>query len=189
MKTKDLLGIINDEIFTKDELDKIESISEYFIKERALLQDSNGNPIDKRVSNIRWLKRNPNTEWIYSKIYSFIEDINYNGGWNFEITNELMENIQITYYDSLENGHYDFHYDIGNGEPSFRKLSVSIQLSDEKEYEGGELELLVGQESYIAPKKRGTSIIFPSYIMHRVKPVSKGIRKSLVCWIIGEPFK
>jgi PKHD-type hydroxylase len=71
------------------------------------------------------------------------------------------------------------------------KLSVSLQLSDESEYEGGELQFLnTGQNSmYTAPKERGTIIIFDSRVKHRVRPIKKGARKSLVAWMVGPRWK
>ena len=66
-----------------------------------------------------------------------------------------------------------------------RKLSMSIILNDD--YEGGEFEFY-GHKKSIKPTK-GTVIVFPSYMVHRVKPVTKGIRYSVVAWFCGEPFR
>ena len=69
------------------------------------------------------------------------------------------------------------------------RLSISIQLSSDKEYEGGDLEFKTGRQIETAPKKNNCAILFPSYFLHRVKPVTKGVRKSLVLWISGPKFK
>ena len=101
--------------------------------------------------------------------------------------------MQITRY--KKNGHYDFHFD-GNGftrsqvENKFiknktRKLSMTIVLNDN--YEGGEFEFFNNKS--LIKEKTGTIIVFPSYIVHKVKPVTKGTRYSLVVWFCGEPFK
>ena len=97
-----------------------------------------------------------------------------------------FERIQYTEYDETYEGHYDWHSDIGEDNTSFRKLSVSIQLSDE--YEGGELEFFLDREIVTVPKRIGDVIVFPSFITHRVQPVTKGIRKCLVIWASGPPF-
>ena len=69
------------------------------------------------------------------------------------------------------------------------KISISIQLSDENEYEGGELEFKTGMNNITAPKNFNSVLLFPSYLIHRVKPVTKGTRRSLVLWISGPKFK
>ena len=70
-----------------------------------------------------------------------------------------------------------------------RKLSLSLQLSAPEDYEGGDLELWFGGEPVKANRERGMITFFPSYVMHRVTPVTKGVRYSLVCWVSGPPFK
>tara|TARA_Y100001972_G_scaffold126272_1_gene179604 strand:- start:257 stop:859 length:603 start_codon:yes stop_codon:yes gene_type:complete len=106
--------------------------------------------------------------------------------WQFQL--DMVEPLQITKYE--KNGHYDFHSD-GNGfsrtvnNEKTRKLSMSIILNDD--YEGGEFEFY-GHKKSIKPTK-GTVIVFPSYMVHRVKPVTKGIRYSVVAWFCGEPFR
>ncbi len=75
----------------------------------------------------------------------------------------------------------------GNGSP--RKLSMVLQLSDPSEYEGGDLELFTSANPIITKKQKGIIHAFPSYVMHRVTPVTKGVRKTLVVWIAGPRFK
>ena len=70
-----------------------------------------------------------------------------------------------------------------------RKLSLSIQLTDPKEYEGGELYLHENEEGKEMKKGQGDLVLFPSYILHEVKPVTKGERNSLVTWVTGKQFK
>jgi len=106
--------------------------------------------------------------------------------FNFELSS-LTENLQYTEYDESVQGHYDWHFDIGEGPLNCnRKLSISIQLSDPADYEGGQLEFAMGK---VAEKEQGTMVIFPSYLQHRVTPVTKGTRRSLVTWITGQPFR
>ena len=151
----------------------------------------------KRDSNIVWLGE----KWIYNEIQPYINDANYYAGWNYQW--DWSEECQFTKYKS--NQFYNWHRDSFdkpfpetrgpdyNGK--IRKLSVSCLLSDENEYEGGNLEfqtrdqddpnIVVTTEKI---KKKGTIIVFPSYTWHRVTPVTKGTRYSLVIWNLGNPF-
>lgn len=143
------------------------------------------NPI--RKSKVYWIPKLYNWKGLFEKIMTMIEQCNREY-YKFEITS-LSENLQYTEYDSEYQGYYDYHLDIGSGYESCRKLSLSVQLSDESDYEGGELEFLVNANKRHASKKRGTVIIFPSYILHKVNPVTRGKRCSLVTWVTGPPFR
>ena len=155
---------------------------------------------NKRDSNIVWLAEN----WIYKELHPFIRQASANAGWNFQW--DWSEPCQFTKYNKGQ--YYDWHCDSWEGsynkpnDPNshgkIRKLSVTLSLSDEKDYKGGELEFdlrnkdpdkkrntMVCKE--IKPK--GSMVIFPSFLWHRVKPVTKGSRYSLVIWNLGEPFK
>jgi PKHD-type hydroxylase len=72
---------------------------------------------------------------------------------------------------------------------SCNQMSVTIQLSDPSDYEGGDMEFLCGPEIVTAAKPIGTAIVFPSYIMHRVTPVTRGLRRSVVAWVSGPPYR
>jgi PKHD-type hydroxylase len=73
---------------------------------------------------------------------------------------------------------------------SLRKVSITVQLSDPSEYEGGDLDIWQGGKEYItAPRGKGTVVIFPSYMMHRVSPVTVGTRRSFVLWLGGEHYR
>ena len=111
--------------------------------------------------------------------YTFFEAIS----WKDEKFDNIL-NLQYTEYDSKKEGHYDWHIDIGEGEYAGRKLSVVLLLNDD--YEGGELEIW---EKGFVPKGKGNLFVFPSYLLHRVTPVTEGIRKSLVLWTSGPTFK
>jgi PKHD-type hydroxylase len=98
------------------------------------------------------------------------------------------ENLQFTEY-IAPSGKYNSHIDRAYG-IAVRKLSITIQLTDEDTYEGGDLELIPQIENpHKMPRKRGTLIAFPSYQLHRVTPVTSGTRNSLVGWINGKQFK
>lgn len=140
-----------------------------------------------RRSSIRWVERNADTYWIYRRMAERMMDINKQT-WNFDLAG-FVDDFQYTEYGP--DGHYMWHVDIGSGKPSTRKLSFTLQLSDPDEYEGGNLEFQYGVEQAVAaPRTFGTAIVFPSFIVHRVSPVTKGLRRSLVGWASGtHPFR
>ena len=108
--------------------------------------------------------------------------------WRFEISG-FNEHLQYTRYDAADKDFYGWHTDgsvKGDGPP--RKLSLTIQLSDPNDYEGGDFQLHGTKLSTVA-KERGLTVCFPSYTLHQVTPVTKGVRKSLVVWLVGPPFK
>ena len=141
-----------------------------------------------RRSNIKWIPQNEEWIWLYNRFQEIISNINTQN-WGFDLRS-IDEAIQYTEYDSSIKGHYDWHLDIGSGHFSTRKISITLQLSDESEYEGGNLEFNLGSDNISkANKSQNTATIFPSYLLHRVSPVTKGIRKSLVLWVGGVPFR
>lgn len=144
--------------------------------------------IDKsyRKSKISWIPFNNESMWLYKKIGSLVNIANKEL-WDFDILG-MSEMIQYGEYLSSENGHYDWHMDLG-GKVINRKISVTIQLTDPKDYDGGELQFMTSKKITSAPKGKGVTVIFPSYFLHRVTPVTRGIRKSLVIWISGKAFR
>jgi len=152
----------------------------------------------KRNSNIVWM----NDHWIYKEIQPYVNQANQNAGWNFNWN--WSESCQFTKYKAGQ--YYDWHCDSWDGaytqegptKGKIRKLSVTVSLSDEKDYSGGELEFDFRQHD---PEKRkqttvckdilpkGSLVVFPSFVWHRVKPVKKGVRYSLVVWNLGYPFQ
>ena len=150
-----------------------------------------------RKSNIIWM----NDNWIYKEIHPFIANANKEAGWNYE-TN-WSESCQFTKYNKGD--FYDWHSDswrlpyksdgIENGK--VRKLSVTVCLSDPNVFKGGDLQFDYRDQHPKRPKqihtvndmKKGSIIVFASWVWHRVTPVTKGIRYSLVIWTCGWPFK
>jgi PKHD-type hydroxylase len=95
---------------------------------------------------------------------------------------------KIQYLDYTKGGHYDWHPDVGTESFSRRKLTAVVQLTNPKDYEGGELEFF-NFEKDDALKQQGTIIIFSAFTYHKVNPIISGKRNSLVTWFNGEPFK
>lgn len=105
--------------------------------------------------------------------------------YHFDVSS--IEPLQYAEYHSYDNGGYDWHMDIGTGAANCRKLSISVQLSDPSDYDGGDLEFW---GTGVADRDQGKLIAFPSYLLHRVAPVTRGVRRSLVAWAIGAtPFR
>jgi len=146
--------------------------------------DSGTIDTSKRRSKIYWLPKTDEFLDIYKTFHELIGRCN-NEFYQFKLT-EITEHIQYTVYNSEDQGYYDWHIDMGP-DKARRKLSLVCQLSDPSEYEGGELQINTGHVM-IPEKDKGTVILFPSYLLHRVTPVTKGTRRSLVLWIEGPAF-
>ena len=138
-----------------------------------------------RKSEISWIEENPQTDWIYQRISHFAKIANKEM-WNFDIWG-YQDLLQYTKYYG-NGGHYDWHADLGPG-ISNRKLSCVLQLSTPEEYEGGVLQMNPGGNILEVPKALGTLCFFPSFLLHRVTPLSSGVRKSLVTWLCGANFR
>jgi len=157
----------------------------------------------KRKSDIVWM----NDRWIYKEIHPYIHEANKAAGWNFEW--DFSESCQFTKYGVGQ--YYGWHTDSWTkvynkpNEPNthgkIRKLSVTISLNDPDEYDGGNLEFDFRNDidfdrnrkhkakACTEIRPRGSIIVFPSFVWHRVAPVTRGTRYSLVIWNLGKPFK
>lgn len=139
-----------------------------------------------RKSKVGWITHTQESNFIYDQLAYITRQIN---GQFFEYDLfGFVEDLQYTKYEE-DGGHYNWHMDKGGVQPAPRKLSVVMQLSDPDEYEGGDLEFLVGGETIQAKKEKGMIYVFPSFVLHRVTPVTKGTRRSLVVWVTGPKFK
>ncbi len=178
---------IFDKAFSDTELQKIEEIQANYPFEAAVLAEEKDNIDHIRQSQIKWLRSvHQESHWIFMKFAQMAAEANAQM-WGFDLTG-MLEDLQYTVYPA-DSGHYTWHMDIDRGRAAQRKISVTMQLSDPSEYEGGDLELFTSSDVMRAPKEKGTVILFPSYFMHRVTPVTKGTRKSLVLWISGPPYR
>jgi PKHD-type hydroxylase len=149
-----------------------------------------------RVSQTYFQNRNDETAWIFDRFNSILREAN-DRYYNFDLNG--YENFQYTRYYADRQGHYNWHMDTILGHDNIRsenglkgetrKLSMTLCLNDD--YEGGEFQLNHGREIHpeTVPAKKGRAIIFPSFMIHRVAPVTKGIRKSIVVWVLGPKFR
>ena len=144
-----------------------------------------GTDTNKRVTTISWLPFDEMKE-MYNDINKFIQRANLNH-FGFEDI-QITEQAQFTEYP--EGGFYDWHMDCDVAmahEPPVRKISMTLLLSPENQFEGGDLELMSPGKS--TKLKQGHAVIFASFINHRVAPVTRGVRQSLVMWFGGKPFR
>jgi PKHD-type hydroxylase len=153
-----------------------------------------------RKSEVGWFPRTEENAWLLEPLKSLVDRANREL-WEWSV--DQVQSVQYTTYGEGE--YYGWHTD-QHAEPytderwlgKVRKLSVTVQLSDGEAYEGGDFEL---EELQRTPEKaaqrvrvidelrpRGSVLVFPSHLFHRVTPVSSGVRQSLVAWYLGPPF-
>jgi PKHD-type hydroxylase len=191
-----------DGVFTNEELDQISDFLSREGMERAktLGQDTANleieisKPQSSRKSKIRFYGYDQNTSWFFDKLNYTIDMLNARF-YNFDLNG--YDYVQYTEYYDHENGKYDFHMDTimeskENIDSEMRKLSITMLLNDpEKDFDGGEFEINTGGEkdAIKVDAKKGRIIAFPSFMIHRVAPVLRGTRKSLVIWVLGPKFR
>ena len=150
--------------------------------------EENGSVYDGKMSDVRRSRvKHKRDQAIENHLWTFISDVNAEH-YGYDLWKHC--HLQYTMYHGSDNGHYDWHVDVDyNPQKKYTtKLSLTIQLSDENDYEGGEFQAL---DIDISPnlKKRGSLIMFPSWLNHRVTPVTSGTRKSLVAWFHGPMWR
>jgi PKHD-type hydroxylase len=139
-----------------------------------------------RDSDLFWIPRTTETEWMFNRIREVAA--HYNARYGFGL-GEVMGQLQLTRY--ARNQLYNWHMDLGPGTMSLRKITVVVELAAAGAYDGGGTEIFYGDghNNRIA-LSQGDALIFPSFIMHRALPVERGTRWTLVSWLTGsEPLK
>lgn len=139
---------------------------------------------DHRDSHIDWLAMNDENRWLYDRLRPVLKEANRRF-FKMKLSG-FTEALQLTEY--AEGQYYDWHIDFGPGPSSIRKLSFVVQLSDPESYEGGDLQIMNSRDPQPMPRDRGVIVMFPSFVLHRVAAVTRGVRRSLVGWIGGPPF-
>jgi PKHD-type hydroxylase len=187
--------VVLDGIFTNEELKLIDEYCASYGTDNSYVIDNNGMSTenkDVRLSGIKMHQYNEKNAWFFQRLLQATEHVNDNF-FNFELSG--FDFFQYTEYDG-QGSTYDWHVDtvfgelVPKGMDLMRKISASLILSDKEDYKGGNFEIMVGSQS-VEPieQKRGSIIFFPSFIMHRVAPLTEGKRKSLVFWVMGPKFK
>lgn len=174
--------------FSDEELELIKNYCDKLPVEKAFV-GGKINTVDEEIrrSKVSWVEYNSDIPFLYDRMAWVARQLN-SQFYNFNLTG-FVEHMQYTVYEEDSEGHYDWHIDM-QGEPGScpRKFSLVLQLSDPSEYEGGELQILTSRNSSTVLKQKGLIAGFPSWTLHRVTPVTKGIRKTLVVWIAGPQF-
>jgi PKHD-type hydroxylase len=172
-----------DDAFTPQECDMI--ISDCNVYKLMRAKTLGNTDSDIRDSDVTWINPEQNFEWMYRRITDIATNLNERF-FGFDLWG-FGESLQFTRYQAPA-GKYDSHVDCTNG-GVIRKLSLTVQLTDPSEYEGGDFEFIDQTTPEKLSRKRGTVLVFPSFSLHRVTPVTQGVRHSLVGWITGPAFK
>lgn len=191
---KDSTGRWN-ELFSDEELDQILNVCLDLPREPAHVgtersDETINSPV--RKSEVGWLNRNVDNEWIFSRYDGAVQRMN---SALFGIDIYPLNQLQFTVYNE-DGGHYEWHWDMKYApEPNAplierqRKLSVVTQLSDPEDYEGGVLQVGPCGRIFDIDKEKGLTYMFTSFVNHRVTPVTSGTRYSLVGWFEGPDWR
>lgn len=174
-----------DDLFSPDQIRSILAVAQHFPAEQGTVDTSRAANTAIRRSDVRWVTPTAESLWIFERIHDLVWHCN-EARYGFDLWG-MQEGLQVAEYGP--GGFFSWHKDHGAGSHSIRKLSITIQLSDPDDYEGGDMELLAGPEIVTAPRRLGTAVVFPSFVMHRVMPVVSGVRRSIVSWISGPPYR
>lgn len=181
---------VNDFI-TSEDIDYILSRPEWKdLQEAAVL--SGGVPTlntEIRSSSTCWMKYDPDNAILWTKFLDMVWRVNQQY-FQFDLSG-FIEPGQLSIYTSNNKSHFGWHTDFSI-EHSYvpRKLSICILLNDPSEFEGGELQTMVNSDKVqTLEQAKGRAWAFPSWTLHQVTPVTKGVRKSLVLWVCGPGFK
>jgi PKHD-type hydroxylase len=179
---------IVDNAFSEEEIDRIVDLEDLQKFQRGSVASNNGSgKVNKKArdSEVMWVHHDQNSDWLFQKFSNLVSMVNHD---HFMYNIDGFENFQYTRYRKGE--FYDWHIDSGDVFSAFeRKISATIILSDPKDYEGGEFQCVIGgrvDKPLVVKPKKGDAIFFASWMPHRVIPVTKGTRKSLVCWVMGK---
>ena len=173
-------------VFNQEQLDWLQNKARNSENTPLIGGGDGGNYVPQyRDGLISWLNYSE-CKWAFEILSIIISKANV-FYYNFDIVG-FGEPLQLTNYTADKESKYNWHVDYGEG--LSRKLSLVVQLSNSDEYSGGILQLLDHSNNIInIDNKRGYVVMFPSFSLHRVTPVTSGSRQSLVSWITGPPFK
>lgn len=186
-----------DGFFSEQEIDTILEHVKQFQTKRASVLGEGGSIVDsddiRRSSVLMISRRDPEAVELFKMIDSLVHYIN-SEYYQFDLSYGF-DGVQYAEYHGETSDKYDFHCDFIWGEQmrdprDVRKLSISLVLSSPSEFEGGDFEYVPGSAArYKVEQQKGRVLAFPSWVIHRVTPVTKGIRRSLVLWARGPRLK
>ena len=172
--------------FTPEECEKIIAIADNQYAAKARVGSEATSKTDLKIRDVDQyhIGLNEDTRWIYNKLMLAVAMSNHEH-FKYNISG-IVHELQLLHYRSDDgNGHYDWHTDIGHGHSACRKISISVMLSPENKYKGGDLEVSDHGVLRLGIREQGSINLFPSYMPHRVTPVTEGERWALVIWING----
>ena len=141
-----------------------------------------------RRAAVSWLDDLPAASWVIDRMMQLVAAANRDA-FHFDLS-DFAESPQVARYDAAREAHFDWHSDIGaTALAAKRKLTIVVQLSDPAAYDGGTLDLRPDSTLHAAPTVQGSAILFPSFTLHRVTPVTRGTRWSLTLWAHGPAFR
>lgn len=183
-----------DDAFSDQELDSLVDLCEQEPIMPAYVGEKDKNTVSDEIrrSDIAWVhSSNCKFSWFFERMNNLIMTINYRF-YNFNLNG--YDHFQYTKYSSEQNGTYDWHMDSFMGETTpkteteHRKLSLTLLLnSPETDFSGGDFLINTGDQTrpQTVMIKKGRVLAFPSFIPHKVAPVTGGVRKSAVIWVVG----
>lgn len=179
-------GIHNELTFTPEECDRIVQMSDKLYGQKSTIgagkSEGTYDPSVRSVDTYN-LELNEETGWMFDKIAAAVATVN-SEHYRFDLMG-ITHAVQLLHYKASEKGHYSWHIDAGEGNSSTRKLSLSVPLTLKSSYKGGDLELMNNGSNMLAYTERGSITFFPSYMPHRVIPVTEGERWVIVVWVHG----
>lgn len=173
--------------FNKQEVDKIIDLEALQNFSKGAIGDNSSSNLNSKIrdSDISWLHPSKESDWVFHKFHNLVGDVNHDV---FMYDIDGFEAFQYTKYKN--NQHYTWHFDAFTEYSTWeRRISASIILTEPDKYEGGVLQVVTNGniENPISFKpSAGSVVFFASWMSHRVTPVQKGVRKSLVAWIMGK---
>ncbi|HWE01976.1 MAG TPA: 2OG-Fe(II) oxygenase [Tepidisphaeraceae bacterium] len=176
-----------EKFFSPEECDRVLALLNQYPLQDAVAPraDNLAYPRDvrkSRVASLPWIK---DAEWIFQRLTAAVMECN-KSLYNFQLAG-FMEGLRIDEYQA--GSFYDWHQDFGYREQSIRKISLIAQLTEPSQYQGGDVEFFSGRGPQKAVRARGAILLFPSFVLHRVAPMTAGTRHALVGWVAGPPFR
>ena len=173
--------------FTAEECDRIVEIARNgALRDARLVRGVRDS--DMRRADLAWLDERDGADWVEARLVDLVAAAN-RAAFNF-VLDDFAESAQVARYGAEREGHFAWHADIGDGPVARRrKMTLVVQLSDADRYDGGALEIWPDGSPRIAARDKGAAIFFPSFVLHRVTPVTRGERHSLTIWAHGPEFR
>jgi len=168
--------------FSDEQLAAIIEMGNDAAQEPAVVADGRLVP-DVRDSRTGWIQ--PQYDWLAEELVKAARSLN-GQYYGFDLWG-LAEPFQFTIYEPGQ--FYTWHLDVGDQGSSLRKLSMVLHLDDPKDYDGGQLQVQVGDTPMDCRSDRGLLVAFPSWTLHRVTPVTRGRRRTLVVWVSGPAWR